>query len=92
MLQEFSDRVGADRSRFSDTPIFQGEAFFLIRSAQRKKLPEAQMRECSECQLTMSTNYETFAVPRLQLFRTLQIQVDMQLTRYSVYLATSASR
>merc|ERR1719171_586607 len=31
-------------------------------SAQRKKLPEAQMRECSECNLAMSTNYETFAV------------------------------
>merc|ERR1719379_2952240 len=31
-------------------------------SAQRKKLPEAQMRECSECKLAMSTNYETFAV------------------------------
>merc|ERR1719171_439490 len=31
-------------------------------SAQRKKLPEAQMRDCSECKLAMSTNYEQFTV------------------------------
>ena len=37
MLQEFSDRVGADRSRFSDTPIFQGEAFFLMKVGATKE-------------------------------------------------------